>query len=54
MENLHSKVGNSISSVKDVHSLMMGLGEILDDDDMYGMVTMADLDCDGKLTFKGM
>ena len=44
---------DGVISVKDVYNLMMGLGEMLDDDELYGMVTMADLDCDGKLTFRG-
>ena len=44
---------DGVISVKDVYNLMMGLGEMLDDDELFGMVTMADLDCDGKLTFKG-
>ena len=45
---------DGVISTKDVYNLMMGLGEMLDDDELWGMVTMADLDCDGKLTFKGM
>lgn len=32
---------------------MMGLGEMMTDDDLFGMLNTADIDCDGKVTFEG-
>lgn len=40
-------------SSQDLYQLMMGLGEMLTDDELFGMLNMADVDCDGKVTFEG-
>ncbi|WAR16525.1 CML8-like protein [Mya arenaria] len=43
--------GDGVISTSDVYNLMMGLGEMLTDDELFGMVNVVDLDCDGKVTF---
>ncbi|WAR16543.1 hypothetical protein MAR_031137 [Mya arenaria] len=45
--------GDGVISTSDVYNLMMGLGEMLTDDELFGMVNVVDLDCDGKVTFDG-
>jgi len=44
---------DGVISMQDLYLLMMGLGEMLTDDDLFGMLNMADVDCDGKVTFEG-
>jgi len=45
--------GDGVISTSDVYQLMMGLGEMLTDDELFSIVNVADLDCDGKVTFEG-
>ncbi|KAL4217916.1 hypothetical protein ACF0H5_022655 [Mactra antiquata] len=43
---------DGVISTQDLYILMMGLGEMLTDDELFGMLNMADVDCDGKVTFE--
>ncbi|XP_045181728.2 uncharacterized protein LOC123540609 isoform X2 [Mercenaria mercenaria] len=43
---------DGVISTQDLYVLMMGLGEMMTDDELFGMVNMADCDCDGKVTFE--
>ncbi|XP_052236591.1 uncharacterized protein LOC127848266 isoform X1 [Dreissena polymorpha] len=43
--------GDGVISTSDLYTLMMGLGEMLTDDELFSILNMADLDCDGKVTY---